>query len=72
MAAEVEVAWTADTPAQSGRNFRVPLPGRALPEQQAREARGHADSFALKLRHHDQAIHQKRRPGGAIGLWGRV
>ena len=25
---EVEVAWSADAPAQSGKNFRVPLPGR--------------------------------------------
>ena len=60
--AEVEVAWTADTPAQSGRNFRVPLPGRALPEQQAREARGFADSFALRLRHHDEGLHARQAP----------
>ena len=60
--AEVEVAWTADVPAASGRNFRVPLPGRNLPEQQAREARGHADSFALKLRHHSEAVHAKGAP----------
>jgi cobaltochelatase CobT len=60
--AEVEVAWTADTPAQSGRNFRVPLPGRALPEQQAREARGFADSFALRLRHHNEGLHARQAP----------
>ena len=28
---EVEVAWSADAPSASGRNFRVPLPGRDLP-----------------------------------------
>lgn len=60
--AEVEVAWTADTPVQNGRNFRVPLPGRALPEQQAREARGFADSFALKLRHHSESLHARGAP----------
>ena len=60
--AEVEVAWTADTPTQSGRNFRVPLPGRALPETQAREARGFADSFALRLRHHNETIHARAAP----------
>jgi cobaltochelatase CobT len=60
--AEVEVAWTADVPVASGRNFRVPLPGRNLPEQQAREARGHADSFALKLRHHSEAVHARGAP----------
>ena len=31
--AEVEVAWSADTPTQSGKNFRVPLPGRNLPRE---------------------------------------
>jgi cobaltochelatase CobT len=60
--AEVEVAWTADVPTQSGRNFRVPLPGRNLPEQQAREARGFADSFALRLRHHSDTVHAKGAP----------
>jgi cobaltochelatase CobT len=60
--AEVEIAWTADAPAQSGRNFRVPLPGRNLPPQQAREARGHADSFALKLKHHSEAVHASGAP----------
>ena len=60
--AEIEVAWTADAPAQSGRNFRVPLPGRTLPPQQAREARGFADSFALRLKHHSEAVHAKAAP----------
>ena len=59
---EVEVAWSADAPAQSGKNFRVPLPGRNLPRDQAIEARGFADSFALKLRHHSEALHNKGAP----------
>ena len=54
---EVEVAWSADAPAASGKNFRVPLPGRTLPAAQAQEARGFADSFALRLRHHNDALH---------------
>ena len=60
--AEVEVAWSADTPTQSGKNFRVPLPGRNLPREQAIEARGFADSFALRLRHHSEALHGKGAP----------
>ena len=64
--AEVEVAWSADTPTANGRNFRVPLPGRDLPAKQAREARGHADSFALKLRHHDDRVHQRGAPSEPI------
>nr|WP_202390242.1 cobaltochelatase subunit CobT [Tsuneonella aeria] len=59
---EVEVAWSADAPAARGKNFRVPLPGRTLPPDQAREARGFADSFALRLRYHDEALHMRAMP----------
>ncbi|MGB5778879.1 MAG: cobaltochelatase subunit CobT, partial [Allopontixanthobacter sediminis] len=59
---EVEVAWSADNPAASGKSFRVPLPGRNLPPEQAREARGCADSFSLKLRHHNTALHSRNAP----------
>ena len=60
--AEVEVAWTADNPSQSGNTFRVPTPSRSLPRAQAMEARGIADSFALKLRHHNEALHGRHAP----------
>ncbi len=60
--AEVEVAWTADAPVQAGKNFRLPMPGRSLPRGQAMEARGFADSFALKLRHHNETLHSRHAP----------
>ncbi|WDA41136.1 cobaltochelatase subunit CobT [Erythrobacter sp. BLCC-B19] len=60
--AEVEVAWSADVPGSAGNRFRVPLPGRDLPPDQVTEARGFADSFALKLRHHDAALHARSAP----------
>lgn len=59
---ELEVAWTADTPVANGKNLRIPMPGRALPREQAMEARGFADSFALRLRHHNDALHAKNAP----------
>jgi cobaltochelatase CobT len=59
---EVEVAWSADIPSSAGKNFRVPLPGRDLPADQAAEARGFADSFALKLKHHSEAAHAAGAP----------
>src|SRR5690606_4823141 len=59
---EAEVAWTADAPAAQGKSLRVPMPGRSLPPDQAREARGFADSFALRLRHHDEALHRRHMP----------
>ena len=60
--AEVEVAWSADVPGASGNRFRVPLPGRDLPQEQVTEARGFADSFALKLRHHNAGLHALGAP----------
>lgn len=63
---EVELAFTADAPTQAGKNFKVPMPGRLLPPEQVAEARGFADSFALKLKHHDAARHAALRPTEAI------
>ena len=60
--AELEVAWTADNPQLAGNSLRVPMPGRALPPAQAAEARGFADSFALKRRHHNEVIHARSAP----------
>ncbi len=59
---EIEVAWTADAPIANGTNLRVPMPGRNLPHGQAMEARGFADSMALRLRHHNEALHAKGAP----------
>ena len=59
---EVEVAWTADAPVQSGQSMRVPMPGRSLPAEQVAEARGHADSMALRLRHHNAGLHGRNAP----------
>jgi cobaltochelatase CobT len=64
--AEVEVNWTSDAPAQTGRSFRVPTPGRSLPRDQAMEARGVADSFALRLRHHNEGLHARHAPSEPI------
>ncbi|MXO58595.1 cobaltochelatase subunit CobT [Altererythrobacter salegens] len=59
---EAEVSWTSDQPGVQGKAMRVPMPGRTLPPEAAREARGFADSFALKLRHHNEALHQRAMP----------
>ncbi|HEV2567742.1 cobaltochelatase subunit CobT [Sphingomonas sp.] len=63
---EVELAFTADAPSQSGKNMRVPMPARSLPPEQVAEARGFADSFALRLRHHDAALHARGAPFEAV------
>jgi cobaltochelatase CobT len=63
---EVELAYTADAPTQAGKNLRVPMPGRSLPPEQVAEARGFADGFALKLRHHDPVAHGRLAPEPAV------
>ena len=63
---EVELAYTADAPSQAGKNLRVPMPARGLPRDQVAEARGVADGFALRLRHHDAAVHQRRAPAPPV------
>ena len=59
---EVELSFTTDTPAATGKIVKVPLPGRNLPARDVAEARGSADSAALKLRHHNAALHARRSP----------
>ena len=63
---EVEIAFTADSPSQAGKNFRVPMPGRLLPADQVAEARGFADGMALRLKHHNDSLHRANRPSEAI------
>jgi cobaltochelatase CobT len=63
---EIELAFTADVPTQIGKNFKVPMPGRLLPPEQIAEARGFADSFALRLKHHNAPRHAAKRPTEAI------
>jgi cobaltochelatase CobT len=64
--AEVEVAYTGDAPSLVGKAIRVPMPSRNLPAEQVAEARGLADGYALRMRHHDAALHQKGAPADAV------
>lgn len=63
---EIELAYTADAPTQSGKHIKVPMPARTLPPEQVAEARGFADGFALRLRHHSAAIHNRHAPAEAV------
>ena len=59
---ESEITWTAEAPGIQGKSIRVPMPGRNLPRAQAMEARGVADSYALRMRHHNAAMHARAMP----------
>ena len=63
---EVELSYTAEAPSLLGKTIRVPMPGRGLPPEQVAEARGFADGYALKLRHHDATLHNRAAPAEAV------
>ena len=59
---EVEVIFASDIAPASGKTARVPSPGPALERKMVAEARGAADSAALRLRFHDPKIHARSAP----------
>jgi len=59
---EVEVVFASDVAPASGKTARVPSPGPALEPRLVAEARGAADSAALRLRYHDAALHARIAP----------
>jgi len=63
---ELELGFTADMPGVSGKSVKVPMPGRTLPEREVGEARGFADAAALRLRHHDPALHARGAPADDV------
>ncbi len=61
--ADVQVAFQPGPSGIAGKRARLPLPTRALPPAEMARLRGSADALALRLRHHDDAVHQARMPG---------
>ena len=62
---DVDVAFASDAGPPSGKTARVPSPGPALERKLVAEARGAADSVALRLRYHDARLHRSHAPGDA-------
>ena len=61
---EASVEFGAESPSVHGAKLHLPLPARELPAAEVVRARAAADSFALKLRHHDPQVHAARAPAG--------
>ncbi|NUT01358.1 MAG: cobaltochelatase subunit CobT, partial [Sphingomonas sp.] len=59
---EVEVIFASEVAPASGKTARVPSPGASLQPRLVAEARGAADSLALRLRHHDDRLHSSLAP----------
>ncbi len=62
-ARDVQVTFQAGKEAVAGNKARLPLPTRSLPAAEKARLRGAADALALRLRHHDAALHAPRNPG---------
>jgi cobaltochelatase CobT len=63
---DVNVGFGPEPPGLSGKRVKLPNPARDLPPEEAAQLRGAADSMALRLRYHDDAVHMKRLPGSAL------
>jgi cobaltochelatase CobT len=60
---ELDVVFASETASPAPRAARVPSPGPGLEPKLVAEARGAADSAALRLRYHDQRLHSFLAPG---------
>ncbi len=59
---ELEVVFGSDGPKVEGNKLILPHPPRDLALKQAQQIRGIADRMALRIGHHDEAIHARARP----------
>jgi cobaltochelatase CobT len=64
---DVQVAFQPGPSGLAGKRARLPVPSRALPEAEMSRLRGTADSLALRLRHHDDAVHARSLPAERDG-----
>src|SRR3954454_11596561 len=60
--ADLDVVFASEAAPSPGKTARVPSPGPALEPRLVAEARGAADSVALRLRFHDPRLHARTAP----------
>jgi len=63
---ELTVTFGGTGPRLDGDSAHLPMPSRDITAGEIDQIRGVGDSLALRLRHHDNAIHAARRPPGQI------
>jgi cobaltochelatase CobT len=59
---ELEVTFGQGPPVARGNRIRVPLPSIGASAAEIDAVRGMGDEYALKVRYHDEAVHQRRSP----------
>ncbi|MES2000945.1 MAG: cobaltochelatase subunit CobT [Pseudomonadota bacterium] len=60
--ADADVVFTSEITPPNGKTARVPSPGPGLEPKMVAEARGAADSLALRLRFHNDGLHNRQAP----------
>lgn len=63
---ELNVTFSADPAGYSGDTMRLPQISRRMGRDEVLLARGTADAFAMRIRHHDTATHNKFAPAGPM------
>src|SRR5579862_3932691 len=63
---DLNVGFGPEPPGLAGKRVKLPNPARDLPPDEVAQLRGAADSLALRLRYHDDAVHAKRLPGSPL------
>ncbi|HWA62714.1 MAG TPA: cobaltochelatase subunit CobT [Caulobacteraceae bacterium] len=64
---DLEVVFSGDGPNLSGHRAVLPHPPRELSGPETTRIRGLADQMALRVAHHDEAVHTRSRPKSAEG-----
>ena len=65
---ELEVSFGQGTPTLRGNHVRVPLPAMGSDADEISAVRGIADAFALRIAHHDDALHSRNQPEPGVAL----
>ncbi|MDB6175956.1 cobaltochelatase subunit CobT [Paracoccus sp. Z330] len=63
---ELNVTFSADPSGVAGDTMRLPQVSRRMSREEILLARGTADAFAMRLRHHDTGTHNKFAPSGPM------
>ncbi|MGB3147093.1 MAG: cobaltochelatase subunit CobT, partial [Paracoccaceae bacterium] len=63
---DLNVSYSVDPPGLTGDTMRLPQVSRRMTRDEVLVARGTADAFALRLRHHNAATAQKYMPQGQM------
>src|SRR5579863_4773493 len=64
---DLEVVFSGDGPALAGHRAILPHPPRELSGPEASRIRGLADQLALRVAHHDAAVHTRGKPKSLEG-----